>query len=55
MFLATYTDSTQSWRTDPDMLKAVMLKAVSKCENDSCEQKAWKFGGKKGGVSVITS
>ncbi len=39
--------------TDIDRLKAVMLKAVGVAKMTLVEQKAWKFGGKKGGVSII--
>jgi len=39
--------------TDLEYLKAVVLKAVGIAKMTLVEQKAWSFGGKKGGVSVI--
>lgn len=38
---------------DMEYLKAVVLKAIEIAKMTLVEQKAWKFGGDKGGVSVI--
>jgi S-adenosylmethionine decarboxylase len=39
--------------TDLEYLKAVVLKAVDIAKMTLVEEKAWQFGGRKGGVSVI--
>lgn len=39
--------------TDVDFLKRIVLDAVGIAKMTLVEQKAWSFGGKKGGVSVI--
>ena len=46
-------DLDPKFATDIEYLKAVVLKAVEIAKMTLVEQKAWQFGGKKGGVSVI--
>ena len=46
-------DLDEGLLTDKDFLEKVVLEAVDIAKMKLVEIKAWKFGGKKGGVSII--
>jgi S-adenosylmethionine decarboxylase len=46
-------DLDEELLTDKDLLEKIVLEAVNIAKMNLVEIKAWKFGGKKGGVSVI--
>ncbi|BCU71280.1 adenosylmethionine decarboxylase [Stygiolobus caldivivus] len=46
-------DLDEELLTDKDFLEKVVLEAVDIAKMKLVEIKAWKFGGKKGGVSII--
>lgn len=46
-------DLDEELLTDKDRLEKIVLEAVNIAKMNLVEIKSWKFGGKKGGVSVI--